>query len=50
MLFWRGRLSVSGKQGDVKLCLPVFRVWDVWVGKDWRRFQRLMAVNEFVQW
>ena len=50
MLFWRGRLSVSSKQGNVKLCLPAFRVWEVWVGKDWRRFQGLIAVNEFVQW
>jgi hypothetical protein len=30
--------------------LPSFRVWEVWVGKDWRRFQGLVAVNEFVQW
>jgi hypothetical protein len=39
VLFWRGRLSVSSKQGDVTLYLPAFRVWEVWVGKDWRRFQ-----------
>jgi len=50
VLFWRGRLSVSSKQGNVKRCLPAFRVWEVWVGKDWRRFQGLIAVNEFVQW
>jgi hypothetical protein len=39
VLFWRSRLSVSSKQGDVMLYLPAFRVWEEWVGKDWRRFQ-----------
>jgi hypothetical protein len=27
VLFWRGRLSVSSKQGDVTLYLPAFRAW-----------------------
>ena len=27
MLFWRRRLSVSSKQGDVTPYLPAFRLW-----------------------
>jgi hypothetical protein len=45
VLFWRGGLSVSSKQGDVTLCLPALRVWEVWVGKDWRLFQDPGALN-----
>jgi hypothetical protein len=52
VLFWRGRLSVSSRQGDVTLYLPAFRVREVWSEKTGAasRIQGLIAVNEFVPW
>ena len=51
MLFWRGRLSVSSKQGDVTLYYQPFWDGEVLMGKAGApsRIYGLIAVNEFVQ-
>ncbi len=41
------------RQQQARECEAVFASlsgMEVWVGKDWRRFQGLIPVNEFVQW
>jgi hypothetical protein len=52
VLFWRGRVSVSSKQGDVTLYLPAFGYGRYGSEKTGAasRIQGLIAVNEFVPW
>ncbi len=50
--FWRGRLSVSSKQGDVSLYYQTFWDGEVLMGKAGApsRIYGFIGVNEFVQW